>query len=198
MLILRTGTLIFSKDYLHLDEVDLVSTIYLPRQDVEDEYIWIYTKNTEYSVKSGYWVATHMILDNTRIRLRWEIMILRWPFGSYILTVKYNTFLWRIITGSLSTATRLITRNVNMDPICQWCCLDEESINHVLFLCPHAQNIWRCSSIPSLNLQQPSANLEDNLDYYYCFTALHTYPLNYGCYLFGLLGIFGRIVMISF
>ncbi|KAL1194891.1 hypothetical protein V5N11_020015 [Cardamine amara subsp. amara] len=83
-----------------------------------------------------------------------------WKLG---INPKLQHFFWRVITSSILTATRLLTRKVNIDPMCQWRCLEEETINHVLFLCPHAQNIWRCSNVPSQRLQQPSQILEDNL-----------------------------------
>lgn len=83
-----------------------------------------------------------------------------WKLG---INPKIQHFFWRVITESLPTATRLITCHFDISPFCQRCGLQEESINHVLFTCPHAQCIWRSSNITHPQLLQPYDQLEDNL-----------------------------------
>lgn len=74
---------------------------------------------------------------------------------------KIQHFLWKVLSGALPTYVQLCSRGVNIDPICQRCCLEEETINHVLFLCPHAFAIWRYSGLSVRNLQ--SDDLESNI-----------------------------------
>lgn len=41
---------------------------------------------------------------------------------------------------SIPTIDRLISRHVNINPLCQCCCLEDETINYVLFICPFVQS----------------------------------------------------------
>ncbi|CAA7032663.1 unnamed protein product [Microthlaspi erraticum] len=70
-------------------------------------------------------------------------------------------FLWKAIAGALSTAERLCSRGINIDPICQRCGLEDETINHLLLQCQHAQTTWRCADYTVFNVPQDA--LEDNI-----------------------------------
>ncbi|WZZ89195.1 hypothetical protein YC2023_117774 [Brassica napus] len=61
----------------------------------------------------------------------------------------------------MPTYVQLCLRGIDTDPTCQRCCVEEETINHVLFICPQAQATWRCSGLPFLNFQ--SQDLEENI-----------------------------------
>ena len=70
-------------------------------------------------------------------------------------------FLWKTISGALPTYVQLCTRRINTDPVCQHCCMEEETINHLMFLSPHVLAIWRCSGIPVHDIQ--SFDMEQNI-----------------------------------
>ena len=56
----------------------------------------------------------------------------------------------RAISGALPVATGLQTRGIQVNPICQKCCVAEESINHLFFECQYARAVWRASDIRDL------------------------------------------------
>ncbi|CAL9226865.1 unnamed protein product, partial [Arabidopsis halleri] len=77
------------------------------------------------------------------------------------ITPKIRHFLWRCLSGAVATATQLNSRTIPADPICQRCCKEEETINHILFTCPFADVVWRQVNgiVGQLNF---STNLENN------------------------------------
>lgn len=56
---------------------------------------------------------------------------------------KLKHFLWRILSKVFATATRLITREMKIDKICQRCFFAPETINNTLFTCPYSIMVWR-------------------------------------------------------
>ena len=100
-------------------------------------------------MSSGYKVARHapeFLIEAPPI-----------PYGDPILMdkiwklnimPKLNHFLWRILSKAIGTTTRLNSRGMNLDPICQRCGLAEETIDHCFFTCPDLICIWRLSNLP--------------------------------------------------
>lgn len=76
---------------------------------------------------------------------------------------KIKHFLWRVLSISLATSTRLISRGMAIVPICPHCRNSDETINHVLFTCPFTTLVWRLSHSPIFRTQIPSDDLEENL-----------------------------------
>ena len=149
------------EEFLQPQDIVQVLKIKLSRYPTEDKLVWPFTKDMEYTVKSGYWAATHHYHEGEEILRPDGSLEVKKKIWDLNILPKVKQFLWRVVSGALPTATRLCTRGINMDPTCQRCCLDDESINHVLFLCPHAYAIWRCSGM--LVTQNFSNNLEDNI-----------------------------------
>lgn len=99
-----------------------------------------------------------------------KIIINLHPLGSLILKKeiwkleilsKIQQFLWKTISGALPTYVQLCTRRINTDPVFQCCCMEEDTINHLMFLSPHVLAIWRCSGFPVHDIQ--SFDLEQNI-----------------------------------
>lgn len=69
------------------------------------------------------------------------------------------------MTKALGTNTRLKSRGMNLDPICQRCGLAPETIDPCLFTCPESLAIWRstCSlfllSLTSVNSVEEKLNI---------------------------------------
>lgn len=119
------------------EDIELVQRIRLSKYNRHDQYVWPYTTNMEYTVKSGYWTATHDFYEGDDIvQPEGSIAIKRMIWKLDILP-QIQHFLWRTVSGVLPTYVQLCSRGINIDPDCQICCLEEESINHTLFLCPH-------------------------------------------------------------
>ena len=114
-----------------------------------------------YTVKSGYWTVTHFYQEGEAIVRPEGSLIIKRNIWKLNILPKIKHFLWRVVSGALPTYTKLCTRGINIDPTCQRCCQDDETINHILFMCPHAKAMWRCSGI--LPSHVFTLNLEDNL-----------------------------------
>ncbi|KAG7567730.1 Reverse transcriptase zinc-binding domain [Arabidopsis thaliana x Arabidopsis arenosa] len=109
-------------------------------------------------------LTTHLSLQDDEIvqppkgsvELKKEVWKLKIP-------PKIQHFLWKCISGAVSTATQLRTRTIPADPTCQRCCQDDETINHILFTCTYAQTVWRCANT-NFGYHLNAADLEDNLN----------------------------------
>lgn len=112
-------------------------------------------------MKSGYWAAIHDLRDDEGTQSPPGSVSLKNEVWKLQVLPKIKQFLWNVISGAVPTYVQLCSRGVKVDPICQRCCYEEETINHALFKCPHAFAIWRCSNSPLVS--QFSDNLEDNL-----------------------------------
>ncbi|XP_024004507.1 uncharacterized protein LOC112081888 [Eutrema salsugineum] len=142
------------------EDADLARTVNLSRYATEDRYIWPFTKDCRYTVKSGYWFATHHDQDDIIMPPTGD-KELKMKIWNIKLLPKIQHFLWRALSGALPTAESLIKRGIQADPICQRCCLYDETINHVLFECSQAKSIWRCANYTLFDNAVP--NLEENI-----------------------------------
>lgn len=57
--------------------------------------------------------------------------------------------MWKALSGALGVTDQLLHRGMKLDGRCQVCGKDGESINHVLFECHVARQIWALSDYPS-------------------------------------------------
>ncbi|XP_013594530.1 PREDICTED: uncharacterized protein LOC106302609 [Brassica oleracea var. oleracea] len=61
---------------------------------------------------------------------------------------KIKIFMWKSLSNALSVNDGLLARGLKIDPRCQRCGMDGESINHVLFTCHAARRVWAESNFP--------------------------------------------------
>ena len=73
-------------------------------------------------------------------------------------------FLWRALSGALAIAERLNSRGMGVEPNCKICHGSTESINHVLFQCSAALQLWSGAgfTLPSFVMAH---SLEENFSY---------------------------------
>lgn len=140
-------------------------------EQVHDILVWSYSRNMKYSVKSGYWAATHDLREGNLIEPPLGSVDLKKQCWKINIIPKIKAFIWKVLSGALSTYVQLCTRGINVDPTCQRCCLAEETINYVLFQCPHAFAIWRCSNLPIENMF--TQDLEENIQTLLQFGETH-------------------------
>ena len=116
----------------------------------EDMFIWTYTKHGSYKIKNGYWLIANQEarrqinrspLDLQQIKLKRRV----WKMATI---PKIKMFLWRVLSGAVAMVDHLNSMGLNVTPICQFCKLPPDSINHVLFLCDPTINTWLLSSVP--------------------------------------------------
>lgn len=108
-----------------------------------DYLAWEHTKNGIFTVTSAYHLAMEKVeegeascSDNQLSRNLWKKI---WDFrGSRV--VKF--FLWKACNDILPTKEKLFKRKVVPDPLCPICMSAPESISHILWTCPSAQDVW--------------------------------------------------------
>lgn len=144
----------------------IIRKIYLPTIPSRDTYLWSFTKNGAYTVKSGYWTAVTTNTETTDpeppLATHPDIAASIW---SLEITPKLKHFLWRTASRAIGVAENLRRRNINVNPYCSRCCIELETSNHVLFSCPFAETVWRNASIPTNKLCDANTTLEEKLRY---------------------------------
>lgn len=119
-----------------------------------DKQVWLGQPNRSYSTKSGYFVAKEASSDFTPHAssngVQWKPEVWAVPTSP-----KVKLFLWKALQGALPTSQQLQDRHISVDLACVKCG-EPESILHLLFHCPFAQQVW--AQAPS-KLVFPSINM---------------------------------------
>lgn len=102
-------------------------------------------RNGIYTVKSGYWVAKDQekdlpikdpgmsyVVPNSLWKNVWRLSI----------PPKIQHFVWRICVGAVATRSALFKRKCAVNPMCPICLVEEETLEHLLFLCPWTKSCW--------------------------------------------------------
>lgn len=129
-------------------DVELISRSQ-PVVHKEDFFIWMHNKSGIITVKSAYWLAS-MEKFIAKIPEAFELPSLN---GLRESTWKLNTapkirvFIWKAMSNALPVADLINARGMKVDDRCQACGEEPETINHVLFGCHVARQVWALSSI---------------------------------------------------
>ncbi|KAG7585602.1 Ribonuclease H domain [Arabidopsis thaliana x Arabidopsis arenosa] len=149
-----------------------------PAVNLHDRSVWAYTSDGRYSVKSGNWVlnreaaAMEVISGNLRANNRIKEKVWDIPTAP-----KIKLFLWRVLSGAVAVAECLRNHGLQVNPICQICKLEEETVTHVLFGCSLAAQVWVNTSLP-LPDQGFSAAIDENIDYVMKLMVKSEFPLH--------------------
>ncbi|XP_010489824.1 PREDICTED: uncharacterized protein LOC104767503 [Camelina sativa] len=124
-----------------------------PVRDHKDYHVWKHNKSGEYSVKSGYWLASLSINSQALkdVEAQPSLNGLKAEVWSIQTAPKIKIFLWKVLSGALPVANLLRRRGIEGDELCRVCGEAEETINHILFTCTYARQIWALSDYPSPN-----------------------------------------------
>ena len=139
------------RDFFHSDDIPLILGLKPSRSRAPDGYVWNHTKSGVYSVKTGY-----DLIQSTKLSLRKEwamepnITSLKSHVWRIKAPIKMKHFLWQVLSGCVATAERLTYRHLGTDRSCPRCADPVESINHLVFECPPALQVWALSDYPSL------------------------------------------------
>lgn len=153
-------------EFIKPEDIPSIVSIQVSRTGRSDCYSWDFTKSGLYSVKSGYAVAhdlrtasiTPAVLERSTTALKkaaWKTKAPR----------KIKQFMWQAISGFITTAKGLKERHCATDSTCVRCGADSESINHMLFECPPALQVWALSQVPSNPGVFPCSSLYANMDF---------------------------------
>lgn len=112
-----------------------------------------------YTVKSGYWLSTHLQDNEATVPVYGDIGIKSrvWKCSS---PPKIQHFMWKILSRSLATFSNLRRRHIRQYDRCHRCCAAEETEKHLFFDCPYAQMIWRSSGVVSRIILSQTARLK--------------------------------------
>ena len=120
-----------------------ILAIPLTRVEEEDRVIWKANKVHDFSVKSAYQVAlklTHQqIGESSHNQSNEKVWKHIWTLN---VPPKVRNFLWRACSNILPTRENLHRRKVAVDPLCEFCKKQPETVCHVLWECPFARNTW--------------------------------------------------------
>ena len=121
-----------------------------PVLEEKDSYEWVHTHWGGYTVKSGYWLASCLDSSETRKECLAQPSIqgLLEKVWKVKTVPKIRIFMWKALSSALSVNDGLMARGLKIDPRCQRCGMEGESINHVLFTCPAARLVWAQSNFP--------------------------------------------------
>jgi len=150
-----------------------------PVVDMDDFWVWLHSKSGEYSVKSGYWLA----FQSNKPELLFEACRqpstngLKEKIWSTSTSPKIKLFLWRILSVALPVADQILIRGMNVNPCCQICGQEGESINHVLFTCSVARQVWELSGVPTPEFGFQNSSIFANIQFLFELSFLARVPV---------------------
>jgi len=135
-------------ELFHPDDVSRILST-KPLLARQDSYCWAGNRNGVYSVKSGYELIYH--LENKEKFVAPSLSPSLFPISvdcwKLKTSPKIQVFLWKSIKGAITVSERLQTRGIHNYDGCLLCGAVEETVNHILFLCPYARQVWALSNI---------------------------------------------------
>jgi len=147
------------------EDVSLISALHLGASTKEDILGWHFTKSGKYTVKSGYHTTRLKTLDDNYSFIGPNIKVLKALSSKVQCPPKLRHFLWKILIGCVPVTDNLRKHGINYEIGCSRCGALEEIINHTVFLCHPARQIWAFSKIPTVPGKYPYASIYANLDH---------------------------------
>ncbi|CAA7020287.1 unnamed protein product [Microthlaspi erraticum] len=124
---------------------------------------WFYTTTGRYTVKSGYALAQQTLENESPNFFGPDTRQLQSQGWKIRCTQKLQHFIWQAITGCIAVGARLRSRGMHVDPQCMRCGMAPETVNHTLFECPLALQVWALSPIPTAPAHFPTEGLFSNM-----------------------------------
>ena len=100
--------------------------------DVEDRMLWKETKNEIFTIKSLYKSLVHSCAVSFLCNIIWS------PY----VPIKVSFFAWKASWEKVLTQDQLKRRGWILANRCCLCCVEEETINHILVHCSKAKILW--------------------------------------------------------
>lgn len=146
----RTWNVALLRDLFPLNDDNLIMK-QQPWSEIDDFYCWAGTNNRVYNVKTGY------ELSSKRAHKRLFFEAGEFPSINPILdniwllkiSSKIQVFLWKAVKGAIAVEDRLRSRGIHVNDGCYMCAEEFETVNHILFQCPVARQVWALSNVPS-------------------------------------------------
>ncbi|CAA7056151.1 unnamed protein product [Microthlaspi erraticum] len=146
-------------------DVSLILGIPTSMSPRPDSMGWFFTKTGRYTVKSGYTVLQQSLDADRPIFIGPDTRRLQAQVWKVQCTQKLQHFIWQALTGCIAVGVRLQSRGMQIDPQCMRCGMAAETVNHTLFECPPALQVWALSPIPTAPQRFPTGSLFANMAY---------------------------------
>lgn len=144
------------------EDIDKILAIKLCSKAELDLLGWSYNEDGIYTVKSGYWLSTHLPDYDNGLPIYGDVNIKQRMWKTE-LPPKIKHFLWKLLSKALPTGSNLKRRHVTRDSLCKRCYLEEETEKHLFFDCPYAAQVWRASGINNLIINSTVTSLEEKI-----------------------------------
>ena len=131
-------------EWLLEEDYKVIQEIPICQQGEKDRLIWPFTKNGEYTVRSGYHKAkegqkegknspssSHLVDEKV-----WKIV---WKSN---LPSKIQNFLWRICSKAVLVGELLWKKRVLKSSVCALCGKESETVEHMLLVCEWTRGVW--------------------------------------------------------
>lgn len=109
----------------------------------ENVYVWPFTSDGEYSVRSAY----HLLASGSLMADQASTSLMDQKVWKSIwcirATNKIRHFIWRAAKDSLPTKENLHKRHIPLDVTCSLCHEQQETLMHALWLCDQAKAVWK-------------------------------------------------------
>lgn len=152
---MRVGTLIsgtsrnwdidFLKPFISPEDWNVILDTGIGDPLLEDRLVWPCNRNGIYTVRSGYnWKkACSMPFAGRATSSSSSIPTHVWKAIWKLATPpKIGNFMWRALHRALATMDVLFKRHCSPSPLCPICHAHDESVEHLLLLCPWVEPIW--------------------------------------------------------
>ncbi|XP_019091186.1 PREDICTED: uncharacterized protein LOC109128753 [Camelina sativa] len=117
----------------------------------QDKFVWLATKDGEYSAKTGYHEASKQLEEQPppppQSDQPWKFNWLK-DIWNIHCPPKVKFLLWKAMRNALPVGKNLQDRGINLTASCPHCRV-EESCLHLFLLCPFANQVWRLSPFKS-------------------------------------------------
>ncbi|XP_033131796.1 uncharacterized protein LOC117126793 [Brassica rapa] len=154
------------ENYVHLADIPFIRSLAISSTHRRDTFCWDFTRNGQYKVKSGYWVAQNLLkITEEKDVLEPSITKLQSFAWKLKAPTKICHLIWQLVTGHVAVTRNLIRRNMRCDNYCPRCGDVEETVTHAIFECPPALQAWSLSSTPTGPNIFPVSSVYTNMDY---------------------------------
>ncbi|KAK1361719.1 hypothetical protein POM88_046193 [Heracleum sosnowskyi] len=145
----------FIKNIFNSEDAQTILKIPWGSNEIKDKIIWHYSKNGEYSVKSGYKAA--MICKDDAESSNMTYTKSWWNYvWKMIVPPKVKHFIWRVSHSWLPVNFELSRRNIPVMKFCQMCGIcDIEDISHSLWRCPSISHMWKLVGLKAYITNNP-------------------------------------------
>ena len=154
------------ENYVDHADIPYITSQAISTTHRRDTLCWNYTKNGQYTVKSGYWVARNLLETDEENEVLEPSITKRQAFAWKIKAPqKICHLIWKLVTGYVVVTRNLVRRNMRCDNYCPQYRESEESVTHAIFECPPPLQAWSLSATPTSQDVFPLSSIYANMDY---------------------------------